>query len=123
MNNTTTETTTHPTLIFWIIAGWVGFLILPWYAIEDGIFAFDWLFDGYPFDSDYAPAAFLIGQGEKMWLAPLVLPTIASLFALGRPKSDPLFAKILILSGAFGFTWILAQGFGIGLRGWQFGWL
>ncbi len=123
MRTVSSENTTHPTLIFWIIAGWVGFLILPWYGIEDGFFTFDWLFDGYPTDTDYAPAAFIVGQGKKLWLLPLLIPLIAVLFALKRPKSDPLFAKILIAVGAFGFSWLLIQGFSIGLRGWQFGWL
>jgi iron(III) transport system permease protein len=117
------EKTIHPTLIFWIFVGWIGFLAFPWYGIEDGFFTFDWLFDGYPTDSDFAPAAFLLGQGEKLWLAPLIVPLVAVLFVLGRPKNNPLYAKILILAGAFGFCWILAQGFTVGLRGWQFGWL
>ena len=64
MRTIESERTTHAVLIFWIIAGWVGFLVLPWYGIEDGFFAFDWLIDGYPLDEDYAPAAFLIAQGE-----------------------------------------------------------
>lgn len=119
----TSEKTTHPTLIFWIIVGWVSFLFLPWYAIEDGFFTFEWLFDGYPWDSDYAPVAFLLAQGEKLWLAPLIIPLVAMLFALGRAKSDPLFSKLLIFAGAFGFFWLFFQGFAIGLRGWQFDWL
>jgi iron(III) transport system permease protein len=123
LRNVSTETTAHPALIFWIVAGWVGFCILPWYGVEDGFFAFEWLVDGYPFDEDYAPAAFLIGQGEKVWLAPLILPLITSLFALRRKKSDPLYAKILIASGAIGFGWLIAQGFGIGIRGFNFEWL
>ncbi|WP_058278333.1 ABC transporter permease [Ruegeria atlantica] len=123
MRNVSTETSTHPALIFWIVAGWVGFCILPWYGVEDGFFAFEWLIDGYPFDEDYAPAAFLIGQGEKLWLAPLIIPLITSLFALRRKKSDPLYAKILIASGAIGFGWLIAQGFGIGIRGFNFEWL
>jgi iron(III) transport system permease protein len=110
-------------LIFWIVVGWVGFLVLPWYGVEDGLFAFEWLFDGYPWDTDYAPAAFLIAQGEKLWLTPLILPLVAVLFCLGRAKSDPVFAKTLILTGAAGFCWVFMQGFGIGLRGWQFEWL
>ncbi len=65
MRTVTTETTTHPVLIFWIIAGWVGFVVLPWYGIEDGFFTFEWLIDGYPFDEDYAPAAFLIWRRAK----------------------------------------------------------
>jgi iron(III) transport system permease protein len=119
----TSTKTAHPTLIFWIVVGWVGFFILPWYGIEDGFFAFGWLFDGYPTDSDYAPAAMLVAQSKKLWLAPLVAPLVAVLFCIGRAKSDPLFSRLLILSGALGFSWLMVQGFGIGLRGWQFGWL
>ena len=110
-------------LIFWIIVGWAGFLILPWYVVEDGLFSFDWFFDGYPFDTDYAPAVFLIAQGEKFWLAPLLAPLVAVLMAIGRKKSDPLYPKLLIYSGLFGFAWLAFQGLGIGLRGWQFDWL
>lgn len=113
----------RPVLIFWIIIGWLGFLALPWYAIEDGFFAFEWLFDGYPFDTDYAPAAFIVAQGEKLWLAPLVLPLLAVTAVIGRPKSDPLYATILIAASGFGLAWLVLQGFGIGLRGWQFGML
>ena len=115
--------TTHPVLIFWIFAGWVGYLLLPWYGIEDGFFRFGWLFDGYPFDEDYAPAAFLFGQGAKMWLAPLILPLIAPLFVLGLQKTDPRYAIVLILSGALGFGYLIAQGFGIGIRGFNYEWL
>ena len=65
MTDDTTKTT-HPVLIFWVIAGWVGFCLLPWYMVDGGLWSFEWLLDGYPFDEDYAPAAFLIGQGEKL---------------------------------------------------------
>ncbi|MGJ8534558.1 MAG: ABC transporter permease [Alphaproteobacteria bacterium] len=113
---------TFPVLIFWIIVGWVGFLILPWYGIED-FWTFEWLVDGFPFDSDYAPGIFLITQGEKLWLAPLLLPLIGALFAYRVGKEDARYANTLILAGAFGFAWLIAQGFGIGLRGWSYGWL
>ena len=82
------KSTTPPVLIFWIIAGWAGFGLLPWYGIEDGFWSFEWLVDGYPFDEDYAPAAFLIAQGEKLWLAPLLLPLALPLLALRHSKSD-----------------------------------
>ncbi len=121
MRALTSENTTHPVLVFWIIAGWVGFALLPWFGIED-FFTFEWLVGGYPFDEDYAPAAFLIAQGEKRWLAPLILALLAPLVALKRPKSDPIFAKILIGAGAFGFGWLILQGFAIGIRGWNFEW-
>lgn len=123
MQNATSERTTHPVLTFWVIAGWVGFCLLPWYMVEDGLLSFEWLRDGYPFDEDYAPAAFLIAQGKKLWLAPLLIALILPLFALPRTKSDPWFARLLILSGAIGFGWLIAQGFSIGIRGFNFDWL
>ena len=105
------------------MAGWAGFCLLPWYGIEDGFFSFEWLFDGFPFDEDYAPAAFLLGRGEKLWLMPLVVPLLLPLLALGRTKSDPAYAKILIAAGALGFSWLIFQGFSIGIRGFNFEWL
>jgi iron(III) transport system permease protein len=122
MRTLTSEQTSHPVLTFWIIAGWVGFCLLPWYGVED-FFTFEWLIDGYPFDDDYAPAAFLLGMGEKLWLAPMVIALVLPLLALGRRKTDPLFAKILILAGALGFGWLILQGFAIGIRGWNFEWV
>ncbi len=123
MRATSTKAASQPALILWIVAGWVGFLLLPWYGVEDGFLSFGWLVDGYPFDEDYAPAAFLIAQGEKLWLAPMLLALAAPLLILGRTKNDPLYSQVLILAGAGGFGWLIAQGFGIGIRGYSFDWL
>jgi iron(III) transport system permease protein len=123
LQNRITEKKAHPVLIFWIIAGWVGYLLVPWYGVEDGFFRFEWLFEGYPFDTDYAPAAFLLSQGEKLWLAPLLLPLLASLVVLRLRKSDPTYGIILILVGAIGFSILIVQGFSIGIRGFNFAWL
>ena len=122
MRKVSLEQTTHPVLIFWIIAGWIGFAILPWYGLE-GFWSFEWLVDGWPLDDDYAPAAVLIGMGQKLWLAPMLLALAAPLLVLGRRKTDPLYARVLVLSGAFGFGWLVAQGLGIGLRGFTAEWL
>ena len=112
----------NPVLIFWIAIGLVGFFAVPWYGVED-FFKFEWLIDGYPFDADYAPAAFLLGQAEKLWLAPLILPLLAPFAVLRKRKSDPLYARVLIVAGAIGLGWIILQGFSIGIRGWNFDWL
>ena len=122
MRNAAPGRTSHPVLIFWIIAGWVGFALLPWYGVDD-FYSFKWLADGWPLDKDYAPAAALVAQGQKLWLAPMALALIAPLLVLRRPKSDPVFARVLIAAGAFGFAWLVAQGLGIGLRGFNAGWL
>jgi len=112
----------HPYLIFWIVIGWAGFLVLPWYGVEE-FWSLEWLFDGYPTESDYAPALFLLSQGEKFWLGPLVISLVSPLIATKFHKTDPRFAQLLLLSGGFGLCWLIAQGFGIGLRGWQYEWL
>ncbi len=122
MRTISLERTTHPDLIFWITAGWIGYCLLPWYGVEK-FWSLEWLLEGWPFDADFAPAAMLIATGQKLWLAPMVLALIAPLAVLGRRKSDPWFARVLILAGGFGFSWLVAQGLGIGLRGFNADWL
>ena len=112
-------TPAHPILIFWLIVGWAGFFLLPWYGLEESFFTFYWLFEGYPFDDDVAPAFFqVIGHG-KLWLLPLIIFLVGPVFALTRPRSDPNHGKILIICGALGFGWLVLQGFSIGIRGWN----
>lgn len=113
----------HPTVILWMAVGWLGFAVLPWFGVEDGFFGLSWLLKGYPLDSELAPALVLNLKGEKLWLAPLGLLLAAPLLLWGRKKSYPLFGKLLVAIGAAGFAWLMFQGFAIGLRGWQFGWL
>jgi len=111
------------TLALWLAAGWIGFLVLPWYGIEYGFWNFEWLFEGYPLDSDSAPALLQIFPGGKPWLAPLLLALAAPVAVVTLPKSDPRFAPVLLLAGGGGLAWLLLQAFSIGLGGWQFGFL
>ena len=53
----------------------------------------------------------------------MALALIAPLAVMRRRKSDPVFATVLIAAGAFGFAWMVAQGLGIGLRGFTAEWL
>ena len=48
---------------------------------------------------------------------------MAPLLVLGRSKADPLFSIILVAAGGAGFAYLIAQGFGIGIRGYSFSWL
>jgi len=111
------------TVLFWTLTGVAGWCLLPWYTLDDGFWSFEWLTDGYPLDTDYAPGLFLAVQGDKPWVAPLILFLLAPLFTWGRPKSDPLYGRILLWSGIAGMVWLFGQGFAIGIRGWTAGWL
>ena len=106
----------------WLVIGLIGYCVLPWYVLEDGFWGWEWLIDGYPFDTDYAPAIFLLFQGEKLWLSPLIIFLLLPL--VGRfPSANPppnRHANILLIAGIAGLCWLAIQGFGIGLRGWNF---
>lgn len=113
----------HPTVVLWTAVGLVGFCLLPWYGLDDNFFYLGWLLDGWPLKAKVAPALFLVLQGQKLWLAPMGLLLLAPLLLWKRPKSDPFFAWLLIAVGMAGFAYLLLQGFGIGLRGFQWSWL
>ena len=113
----------HPTVALWAAVGILGYAVLPWYGMNANFFGFRWLFDGYPFASKVAPALFLNLQGEKLWLAPMGALLLLPLLLAGRRKSDPIFASLLLAVGLAGGGWFLLQGFGIGLRGFQWDWL
>ena len=109
--------------MLWLIVGWTGYAVLPWYGLEDNFFGLSWLAGGYPIDPEVAPALFLVLQGQKPWLVPLGLLLLAPLLVWGRSKADPLFGALLIAIGAAGMAWLLIQGYSVGLRGWRFEWL
>ncbi|HEY6633284.1 MAG TPA: iron ABC transporter permease, partial [Rhizobiaceae bacterium] len=113
----------HPTVVLWTAVGLVGYCLLPWYGLDDNFFTFGWLLDGWPLSDDVAPALFLVLQGEKPWLAPMGLVLLLPFLLWRRPKSDPFFGRLLVVAGALGALYFLLQGFGIGLRGFQWQWL
>ena len=105
---------------FWLALGWIGYLVLPWYILDDSIWSFTWLLDGYPFDGDAAAGLIQATFYGKVWLTPVVIFLIAPLAVLDRAKSDPLAVRTLLMSGAGGLAYLLAQGFAIGIGGWEF---
>src|SRR5688572_24944662 len=113
----------HPTVVLGTAVGLVGYCLLPWYGLSDNFFTFSWLFDGWPLSDDVAPALFLVLQGQKLWLAPIGVLVLVPLLLWRREKSDPPFGSLLCAAGACGLGYFLLQGFGIGLRGFQWQWL
>ena len=111
------------TLAFWMTIGWAGFLVLPWYLLEDGFWGFEWITDGYPLDQDYAPGLLQVIQGDATWLAPIALFLLLPLFTIGRRRTDPITSLTLFIAGIGGFIWVFGQGFTIGISGWQYEWM
>ena len=103
----------------WLAVGWGGFALLPWYGVEDGFWLFAWLTE-YPAGADAAPGLLQILVIGRWWLAPLVLALAAPLAVLWRRRTDPLFSTVLLTAGSFGIVCLLAQGFSIGLGGWEY---
>ncbi len=108
------------TVALWLAVGLIGYVILPWYVIEDGFWSLEWLLGGYPTDSDFAPAILLVFIDDKAWLGPIVLFLIAPLALVGRQRTDPFFSTLLICAGLGGLAYLMLQGFSIGIRGWNF---
>ena len=104
---------------FWLAVGWGGFALLPWYGVEDGFWSFAWLSE-YPPGADNAPGLLQVLLVGRWWLAPLALPLALPLAVLWRRRADPIFAAVLLAAGSLGAFYLLAQGFAIGIRGWEY---
>ncbi len=94
----------------WIVLGWVGFALLPWYGFDRS---------ATPTLTDYLVGGSGLVHGLKgaWWLLPVVAPLLMSL----RPALLPSRADNntwLIASGILGLGLIVLQGFTIGLNGW-----
>lgn len=95
--------------------GAAAMLLLPWYRIEQGFYAFTWLSD-FPGEPEAAPGTLQILLHGRVWL-------IAVLFAYGlalaaRFTADPMRrGKMLALAGGFGVLFLAMQGLAIGATG------
>ncbi len=110
------------TLIAWLLVGWCGFLLLPWYAQEDGFFAFDWLGTAFLSDRDFAPALVQGLWHGRIWLLPLAPILAIPLLALRPGIAQRRQADWLILAGLLGLAWLAIQGISVNHRG-PAGWL
>jgi iron(III) transport system permease protein len=103
----------HWAVTGWLVAAWLGFIVLPWYKVEGGFFSLDWL--ARPIDA--APAALLSLTGRP-WLVPLILPLLLATWQLARRNM-----RDMAVAGALGLLWLGAEGFSIIHSGWGFSWL
>ncbi|WP_407075365.1 ABC transporter permease [Reyranella sp.] len=106
----------------WSLAGLLAAVLLPWYALQEGLVSGVWL-SGLWSSEDYASGLAQFVSHGKWWLAPvlaaLVACTVVCLAPLPRERRGTL---LLIVSGA-GVVLFAAGSLSIGLRGWTAGWL
>ena len=106
----------------WLVVGIVGFALLPWYALQQSIFESAWLRD--PLGKANASALFQGLLYGANWLLPLgALLVLAGAGVVQRAedqRSRAYRSRWLIVVGAAGFAYLLAQGFAIGGRGASF---
>ena len=105
-------------VICWMLIGGLGFLIFPWYVTGDGFFSINWIKE-YSLE-DYGSVIPQVFINQKYWLLPLVFPLFFPLATLKLSQNNPLYSKIFLYSGLFGFFYFFLQGFSIGIRGWNF---
>ncbi|MEP7180643.1 MAG: iron ABC transporter permease [Betaproteobacteria bacterium] len=102
---------------FWVAVGATGFLLVPWYSLQDSVFAAGWI--SHFGDKEAAPALLQATRHGHPWLMPL-----GFLVALGAALTAPLprtfRSNALIAVGGAGFVWFFVQGFAIGPTGWYF---
>ena len=102
----------------WLVVGAVGFLAVPWYALQDSILGVAWLKDFA--GKDNSPAIVQALRHGRVWLLPIGLVLAAGWLLLPAGLARRARANGLIAVGAVGFIYMFAQGFAIGARGFAF---
>ena len=105
-------------IALWLTVGAVGFLAIPWYALQDSILSGAWLRNYSAREN--APALVQVLRHGRIWLL-----AIGAMLLLAAPLLAPgiarrLRARALLVVGAAGFVILAAQGFAIGPQGWGF---
>jgi len=110
-------TSSRRAVAFWLVAGAVGFALLPWYAVQDTVWWPAWI--ARFASKDNAPAWLQAWSYGRGWLWPVGAFLVTGAWIASRPLSRERAAALLVL-GAVGFAYALGQGFVIGPQGWYF---
>ncbi len=105
-------------LLLWLLTGAAGFVLAPWYALQDTVLGIAWLGD-YA-GKDNAPAILQVFRHGRTWLWPLGALVAAGFLLLPAAVSRRARANGLIALGIAGFVYLAVQGFAIGPRGLAF---
>ena len=108
--------------LVWSVSGLLAVVLLPWYALQEGLDSGAWL-GGLWSSEDYASGLAQIIEQERWWLAPVVLALAACLAISLLPATRQRRGSLLLAASTAGLLMFGAQALGIGLRGWTAGWL
>jgi iron(III) transport system permease protein len=96
------------TVLFWLVVGLIGFVLLPWHMTDAGVLAFEWVGDGVP-----ASGFWLVMSSGHWWLAPVGVALVGAL-ALQFLHANPVKrAKATLGVAAVGLVWTALQGLAI----------
>jgi iron(III) transport system permease protein len=108
--------------VAWSAAGLLAAVLLPWYALQDGLGSGAWLAGLWSDDTAADGLAQIVVHG-KWWLAP-PLAALAGCFAVALlPMAAARRGACLMATSAVGLALFAVQAFAIGLHGWTANWL
>ena len=108
-------------VINWILIGSLGFFILPWYVVDDGLLSLEWLLY-YSFE-DYGSGFLVSILYNRFWILPIVVPLLAPLTLLFFKTSNRIYSNVFLISGLLGIIYFFFQGYAVGIRGWNYEYL
>ena len=112
----------HPNaaIAFWLVAGALSYLLLPWYAIQDTAWyaVLPQVFGG----TETANGLLQSVQFGRSWLLVGLVGMLVAAVALFKPASKTQ-GMWLIVGGLIGALGLSISGFAIGSKGWSFAWL
>ena len=103
-------------LDYLLILGLVSFLLLPWYRVEGGFFAFQWP-SGFLSSSDLAPGLLQMAVEGRSWLIPALVFFLLGAGARSLSNADKR-GKLLVIAGTLGIAFMTLQGLAISFTGW-----
>ena len=108
--------------LLWSLAGVLAALVLPWYALQEGLDSGAWI-AGLWSSEDYAAGLAEVIVHGKWWLAPVLLALALCLAIALLPLVRERRGALLLWAAGLGLVVYAAEALGIGLRGWSAGWL
>ncbi len=108
-------------IVIWVMVGFFGLFLLPWYLQEEGFWTLAWL--SQKNDEQTAAAIRQIIFFKRIWLFPLCLFSALPLLLLVIPRHSVYYARVLLCAGGGGLGYLLLQAFTVGIAGWEFAWL